>query len=366
METLQRSGLDALSAKLAGELHDPTGQLGFAPEQTDDHRKFADFISELYGVDPTSSAELLPPLTYDALESGLKTRQTMLEQAENTAGMSELVVPGIKRLIHGAEQQARDILDQIGIEKVPPEKRTLYACDRIANAAHAGQRRKTGEPYYRHPKRAAAMVLHVFNRLEEMGYAVEPKFKDAVLCTALLHDAGEETIRSRKYHDPDRQKGFSPLLVREIFKQTNNPYGDIVANSLRLLTRHTKQTWTPDYEKYVMLGSVDFIFDLVKPADIHDNLLHPKPITEDMDIKAIEDILKKREQYQELIGRLAMITVQRSNNTGDRRWSHHYFEMLRDIQLDDIPDMIRDLNMYMYGSAEEPADVTLEGLALAA
>lgn len=356
METLQLPGFDTLSTQLVQELYDPANQLISDPKlaNADSRQVFAAFILDLYGMSPESLEALLPALVCDAVESGLDTEEVLIARAEKLVDVEELVVPSVQNLVERTQQQAKDTLEQIGIERIPPKKRALYASARIAQAAYDGKRRKTGEPYYEHPKRAAAMALHIFNKLKEEGYVIEPEFRDAVICTALLHDATEETIRSCKYYDPDRPKGFSPLLVREVFHQTDNPHGYIVANSLRLMTHYAKHDWAPDYETYVKLGSADFIFDLVKPLDMGDNLLHPKPITEDMDSRILEKIHDKRALYTELIGTLAINAAQHTDNADNKLWSPRYFAILRSIELDDMPDMIQDLNVHIYGSNEEP------------
>lgn len=367
MEPLQLPGFDKLPTQIAQELYDPAHRLVSDPALKDSHEAFATFILDLYELTPETTGILLPCLISDAVESGLDTEEVLLARAEKQPEVSdldlhEIIIPSVKHLVEGAQRQASHILEILDIERVGPNKRTLYAADQIAQASYEGKTRKTGEPYYQHPKRAAAMALFIFSQLEEEGYEVEPEFKDAVICATLLHDATEETIRSCKYYSPDRPKGFSPLLVREIFRQTGNRHGQTVANSLRLMTHYAKLEWAPDYETYVQLGSSDFIFDLVKTLDMGDNLLHPKPITENMGRDAKDKIDRKRTLYSKLIGTMAINAAQRSDSTNNRIWSPRYFEIFRTIGLEKVPAMVQELNMYIYGDTEEIPLDTAENL----
>jgi hypothetical protein len=357
LETLQLPGFSTLSTQLALELYDPDNRLESDPTLADKHQAFATHIFKLYGIDPDvpgSSETLLPALIFDGVESGLDSEKVLIGRAERVVDVKKLIVPNVRSLLKNADQHADDILRGIGIKKIPRQRRTVYASARIAQAAYDGKVRKTGERYYEHANRAAAMGLYILNQLETEGYKVRPKVKSAVVSSALLHDATEETIRSCKYYSPDRPRVYSPLLVRKIFQKTGNPYGREVANSLRLMTHHAKQDWAPDYEAYVRLGSTDFIFSLVKPLDMQDNLNNPKP-TEGLDKAAKDKIRGKRALYKRLIGNIAVNAAQRTDDPDQRLWVPRYFQLLKSINPADVPDMVKDLNLYIYGDPVEPA-----------
>jgi hypothetical protein len=338
--------------QLAQELYDPAGRLTSEAALAGRFEEFAGFVLNLYGVDFEAAPELLPSLACDAVESGIDEEE--LTARARVFGAAELVAPSLQEVIGRARQQATDLLQTIGIKEVPEDKRTVVAADSIARASYADKTRKSNDPYYTHPKRAAAMGLHILNRLEKEGYTIEPEFKDAVISTALLHDATEETIRSCKYYDPSRPEGFSPLLVREVFRQTGNPHGRIVANSLRLMTHYAKQPWAPDYRTYVMLGSSDFIFNLVKPLDMYDNLrIDPKPATRPGDEDKIRD---KQALYEACIEMLSINAPRHTDNSLNKVWARRYFDILRSIEPADLPKMVETLDAYIYTNQSEPAD----------
>lgn len=345
MNTLQQADFDILSIQLAQELYDPAGRLATDPSLAEHQPHFATFILDAYGLEAPSE-QLLPAVVCDAAESGFE-EEGLLERAR-AFGAEELVVPSLRAVTDRARRQASDILTATDSHELLPSKRTLVAADYIARAAYANKTRRSGSPYYTHPQQAAAMVLHVFNVLEQEGYVIEPEFKDAVICTELLHDATEETVRSCKYYDPSRPEGFSPLLVREVFTQSGNPHGRIVANSLRLMTHYAKQPWAPNYQHYVSLGSSDFIFCLAKASDMYHNLyIDPKPATKPGDE---EKIRTKQQLYAADIELLSVSAPQRTDNWKNQAWARRYFDVLRNIEPQAIPKMVEGLDMYIYGA----------------
>lgn len=334
--------IDPLSMQLAQELYDPTGRLA-NPEMHTLGPRFASFILDTYGVEAPEM--LLPALVCDAAESGMH-EGGLLERAK-AFGAENLVIPSLGRVTERAQQQAAVVIEQIA-GSVAPEKYTLAASDLIAQGAYAGKTRKTGAPYYNHPKQTAAMTFHIFSQLEAQGFTIEPQFKDAVVAVAVLHDATEETARSCKYYDPNRPEGFSPLLIRQVFNQTGNPHGRIAANSLRLMTHYAKQPWAPTYPEYVALGSSDFIFCLAKPCDmLHNWLIDPKPITGPENEQKIR---AKQAMYQAGIVFLSITAPQRTDNPQNAAWARRYFDILRGIEPADVPSMVESLDRYIYST----------------
>lgn len=292
-------------------------------------------------------AELLPAIFSDAVESGFD-EEGLVTRARHV-NAEDLVIPSLNEITDRARTQAQDVLSQIGAETLPEDKRTLVAADFIAKKSYEGKERKTGTPYYYHPKRAAAMALHIFDQLQGEGYDIDRTLIDTVVCAEFLHDATEESIRSCKYFDPDRPESFSPLLIREIFTLTDNPRGKEIANSLRLMTHYAQQPWAPSYQRYISQGSSDFIFCLAKAPDMWDNLhIEPKP-TAGLERAKRQKIYRKRVTYKNSIEELSRTAPWRTHNPENSAWARRYFDILRSIEPEDVPEMVENLDNYIYG-----------------
>ena len=89
--------------------------------------------------------------------------------------------------------------------------RKLRAAYDYAKQAHAGQRRRSGEPYFTHPVAVAALLA-------------EQRLDDATLITALLHDTVEDTEAT--YADITKRFGKEVAeLVDGVTKLTNLQLG---------------------------------------------------------------------------------------------------------------------------------------------
>ena len=110
-----------------------------------------------------------------------------------------------------------------------------------AKDMHAGQYRRSGEPYFSHPVEVAAILT-------------EQRLDDATIATALLHDTIEDTKST--YTDIAAKFGSDVAeLVDGVTKLTN----------LELSSRETKQA--ENFRKLFMAMSKDLRVILVKLAD---------------------------------------------------------------------------------------------------
>jgi len=144
-------------------------------------------------------------------------------------------------------------------------------------AAHEGQFRKSGEPYFTHPSEVAILLA-------------EQKLDDATLITALLHDTIEDTGATFD----EVSELFSPEiagLVDGVTKLTN----------LELSSPHSQQA--ENFRKLVMAVSRDPRVLLVKLADRLHNMRTIRAM------KAEKQLQKARETmeiYAPLAGRMGM------------------------------------------------------------
>ena len=147
-----------------------------------------------------------------------------------------------------------------------------YAVD-----AHAGQTRRSGEPYITHPVAVAALLT-------------EQRLDDATIVTALLHDTIEDT-RSTYAEITQRFGGEIAELVDGVTKLTN----------LELGSHETKQA--ENFRKLFMAMSKDMRVILVKLADrLHNmrTIRHMEPVKQAKKAHETMDI------YAPLAGRMGM------------------------------------------------------------
>lgn len=142
---------------------------------------------------------------------------------------------------------------------------------------HAGQFRRSGEPYFTHPVAVAAILT-------------EQRLDDATIITALLHDTIEDTKAS--YGEVEKRFGHEVAeLVDGVTKLTN----------LQLSSSETKQA--ENFRKLFMAMSKDLRVILVKLADRLHNMRTIKSM------RAEKQVQKARETmdiFAPLAGRMGM------------------------------------------------------------
>jgi len=311
--------------------------------------ELAGFLGTLYGVNevnPGKEDRLLGSLISDAYESATLDRRSLTARA-HVIGASALAEERMSLLDTQIDAQAEGIIAALPANLLP-ERRLLAAANAIAQKAYAGKTRKSGTPYYEHPRRVAAMGFHILGQLETDGFTIDSDFKDIVVADGLLHDASEETIRSCRYYDPHRPESFSPHLVQRTFEKLGSPYAPLAATGLRLMTHYTHEPWMPTYQEYYMIGSSDFIFCLVKALDMYDNLhVDPKPLPENAPDK-VRHIKGKQRLYAEGMQYLSIAAGQRTDSPDNVAWTPRFFTILRGIKASDMPELTTQLDEHIY------------------
>ncbi|HEU4966303.1 MAG TPA: hypothetical protein VFT53_02370 [Candidatus Saccharimonadales bacterium] len=254
-------------------------------------------------------------------------------------------------------------------ETIRSDRRTLATADHIAWRVHGQQIRDSGGPYYKHPQAVTAMALHAFAQLRREGYEIPDDQVDAHLTTCFTHDAAEDTNRSRRYFDGPllaKMLAFSPLEVRYVCMATDNPYGDDVAYSLYMLTRH-KLPGRLGYLPYVRRGLHDIGFRVAKSADLqHNNDIDPRPITSETSEETKQKIADKRALY-EVVKQIvrafnpnapsegvAVPVNEKGEVAQNPPWEARYHDLIAGVTADQLPGMVAALGTYIYG-ADLPA-----------
>ncbi|MEM9798479.1 MAG: bifunctional (p)ppGpp synthetase/guanosine-3',5'-bis(diphosphate) 3'-pyrophosphohydrolase [Pseudomonadota bacterium] len=144
-------------------------------------------------------------------------------------------------------------------------------------AAHSGQARRSGEPYFTHPVEVASLLT-------------EQRLDDATIVTALLHDTIEDTRST--YQDVEREFGTEIAeLVDGVTKLTN----------LELTSSETKQA--ENFRKLFMAMSKDLRVILVKLTDRLHNMRTIRHMTPEKQAQKAHETM---EIYAPLAGRMGM------------------------------------------------------------
>ena len=99
----------------------------------------------------------------------------------------------------------KDLVARVQSYNPRTDVKKLRAAYDYAKKAHAGQRRRSGEPYFTHPVAVAALLA-------------EQRLDDATIITALLHDTVEDTATTRD----ELRRIFSPRIARIVAEVTDN------------------------------------------------------------------------------------------------------------------------------------------------
>ncbi|MEL7215571.1 MAG: bifunctional (p)ppGpp synthetase/guanosine-3',5'-bis(diphosphate) 3'-pyrophosphohydrolase [Pseudomonadota bacterium] len=146
-----------------------------------------------------------------------------------------------------------------------------------ALAAHAGQVRRSGEPYFSHPLAVAVMLA-------------EQRLDDASIITALLHDTVEDTGST---HD-EVTAAFGPEIAQLVEGVTK-------LTKLQLTSMETRQA--EDFRKLFLAMSADIRVLLVKLADRLHNMRTIRHMSADKQVKKARETM---DIYAPLAGRMGM------------------------------------------------------------
>ncbi|HIZ56184.1 MAG TPA: bifunctional (p)ppGpp synthetase/guanosine-3',5'-bis(diphosphate) 3'-pyrophosphohydrolase [Firmicutes bacterium] len=181
----------------------------------------------------------------------------------------------------------------------------ISAAYQMADAAHAGQLRKSGDPYITHPVAVAYILV-------EMGMDTE------TICAALLHDVVEDT--NIKLEQIQKQFGAGVALLVD---------GVTKINKLTLPTKEAEQT--ENVRKMLMAMSKDIRVIIIKLADrLHNmrTLKFRKPS------KQLEISLETMEIYAPIAHRLGIRAVKEELED----ISLFYLDPIAYHEIDDILD----------------------------
>ncbi len=165
------------------------------------------------------------------------------------------------------------------VQSYNPKANAALIADAFAYgaAAHDGQFRHSGEPYFTHPVEVACILAH-------------QQMDDATIITALLHDTIEDTEAT--YAEVEKCFGHEIAeLVDGVTKLTN----------LQLNSHETKQA--ENFRKLFMATSRDLRVTLVKLADRLHNMRTIKSMRED---KQAQKARETMDIYAPLAGRMGM------------------------------------------------------------
>ncbi|MGI0134686.1 MAG: hypothetical protein ACREBW_06995, partial [Candidatus Micrarchaeaceae archaeon] len=156
-----------------------------------------------------------------------------------------------------------------------------------------------------------------------------------------------------------KMQAFSPLEVRYVCMATDSPYGDDVAYSLYMLTRH-KLPGRLEYLPYVRRGLPDIGFRVAKSADLQHNTVDPRPITsEAVALKVAEkNVLYEAAKLLVRDESSASTPLQDANvpqNDGRTAipsppWEARYHELITATSSEQLPGMVAALGTYIYGA----------------
>ncbi|PWR03978.1 bifunctional (p)ppGpp synthetase/guanosine-3',5'-bis(diphosphate) 3'-pyrophosphohydrolase [Meridianimarinicoccus roseus] len=153
----------------------------------------------------------------------------------------------------------------------------LRAAYDYAKQVHAGQKRRSGEPYFTHPVAVAALLA-------------EQRLDDATLITAILHDTVEDTAAT--YAD------VTDLFGREIAELVD---GVTKLTNLQLTSTETKQA--ENFRKLFMAMSKDLRVILVKLFDRLHNMRTIKSLPPEKQARKARETM---DIYAPLAGRMGM------------------------------------------------------------
>lgn len=235
---------------------------------------------------------------------------------------------------------------------VPDANPMLAAGSFLAKESVAGERRKTGRPYYTHVFRVAAMGFYIARTLEAKGLRDDPELTEAEILLRLHHDSPEETMPAGKHYNPLREGHFSPLLILRLMDKFDNPYARPVADALRYIThlKSKEMAWMRQYPDYVRERVMKNLFAIMaKQDDMFDNRNNePKPVTSLADTQTQRD---KFAQYDELTPELQTAAEELAPTEADVIWISGADKIRRRIKPGLQRDKTKPLYHFIYHNA---------------
>lgn len=196
-------------------------------------------------------------------------------------------------------------------------------------AAHDGQLRRSGEPYFTHPIEVAVMIA-------------EQRLDDATIVTALLHDTVEDT---QSTHNE---------VVRLFGEEIANLVGGVTKlTKLQLASKETRQA--EDFRKLFLAMSADIRVLLVKLSDRLHNMRTIRHMSPE---KQAQKASETMEIYAPLAGRMGMQEIRdeledlsfKVLNPKARDAILRHFVTLRRETVDVIPAIARDIEAELAAS----------------
>ena len=153
----------------------------------------------------------------------------------------------------------------------------------LANDAHNGQARKSGEPYIIHPLE----VAYIITTLE---------LDDAAICAALLHDVVEDTDITKEYLQEEFGEEVVTLVegVTKLGKISSQTFID------------NREEQVENYRKFFMAMAKDIRVLMIKLADRLHNMRTLKHLTDD---RKIANAKETRMLYAPLANRLGIYSI---------------------------------------------------------
>ncbi|OSP55187.1 bifunctional (p)ppGpp synthetase/guanosine-3',5'-bis(diphosphate) 3'-pyrophosphohydrolase [Pseudoruegeria sp. SK021] len=170
-----------------------------------------------------------------------------------------------------------DLVSRVQVYNPRTDVERLHLAYDYAKKVHAGQRRRSGEPYFTHPVAVAALLA-------------EQRLDDATLITAILHDTVEDTEAT--YGD------ITQLFGREIAELVD---GVTKLTNLQLGNTETRQA--ENFRKLFMAMSKDLRVILVKLFDRLHNMRTIKSLQPEKQARKARETM---DVYAPLAGRMGM------------------------------------------------------------
>jgi len=204
-------------------------------------------------------------------------KTSLPNEEEVSLSSSETPIEDIEKIANHAYLSLKEKCLQYLDSSLEP---TLHKAFCFAHNLHAGQRRKSGEPYIIHPL-AVAEILAEF------------KMDETSLIAAILHDVVEDTHVS----------------VEEVSKEFGDPVATLVEGLTKLAKvqfRSSQEKMAENFRKMIVAMSRDIRVIIVKLADRTHNMRTLKALNLEKRQRIAEETL---EIYAPLAGRLGMYKI---------------------------------------------------------